>query len=92
MMVTGSPVLAGCLTAALLALPSFAEAQSVVRQPAVALTGVTVVDGTGAAPREGMTILIEEGQIRDVFPTGTGSIPDSMEVRELTGRFVIPGL
>jgi imidazolonepropionase-like amidohydrolase len=58
----------------------------------MALTGVTLIDGTGAAPRPGTTILISGSRISDVFPDGTKPIPENAETRELAGRYVIPGL
>lgn len=58
----------------------------------LAITSVTLIDGTGAAPRPGTTILIAGTRITDVFPDGTKPLPDDIEVRNLPGRFVIPGL
>jgi imidazolonepropionase-like amidohydrolase len=63
-----------------------------VHAPVIALTGVRVVDGTGAAPRDGQTILIRDGRIAEVGPTGSVTIPAGAEVMELTGHTVIPGL
>ena len=63
-----------------------------LQAPAVtALTHATVLDGTGTAPRTDMTILIENGRIRDVRPSALG-VPPGAAVTDLTGRFVIPGL
>ncbi len=64
------------------------------REPArtVALTHVTVIDGTGAAALPDRTILIRGDRIEAVFPSGTRSLPDSAEVEDLSGRWVIPGL
>jgi len=78
--------------AALLALgPAATSAQpSAARR--IALTDVTVIDGTGAAPRRGMTILVEDGRIAAVFPNGGRTIPADAERPEVAGSFVIPGL
>lgn len=58
----------------------------------VALTNVTVIDGTGSAPAPGMTILIDGGRIADVFRTGAKPLPSGAEARDLRGHTVIPGL
>jgi imidazolonepropionase-like amidohydrolase len=58
----------------------------------LALTGVTLIDGTATPPRPGMTILIASARITDVFPDGSKPIPAEIEIRNLPGRFVIPGL
>ena len=58
----------------------------------VALQDVTVIDGTGEAPRPGMTILIRDGRIVDLFPAGSRPLPPGTEVVALDGHYVIPGL
>lgn len=58
----------------------------------MALTGVTLIDGTGGPPRPGMTIVITGTRIAAVFPDGTRPLPVIAEVRNLAGRYVIPGL
>lgn len=58
----------------------------------LALTGATVIDGTGGGARPGMTILIADSSIADVFPDGTKPIPAGAQRRNLSGRYVIPGL
>ena len=58
----------------------------------LALTGVTLIDGTDGPARAGMTIVIGEGRIADLFPDGAQTIPAGVTVRNLRGRFVIPGL
>lgn len=60
--------------------------------PVVALTHVTVLDGTGEAPRPDMTVLIRGGRIEALFPSGMRPMPSDAEVLDLSGRFVIPGL
>jgi hypothetical protein len=59
---------------------------------AIALTGVTVIDGTGAPPAPGMTILIRGDRIEAVFADGAQPLPAGADVRDLGGRFLIPGL
>lgn len=58
----------------------------------VALKHVKVIDGTGAAPADDQTVLIENGVIREIGPASTVSVPSSAQVLDLTGRSVIPGL
>jgi imidazolonepropionase-like amidohydrolase len=58
----------------------------------VALTGVTVIDGTGAAPRTGQTIVIRDGRIASVGPDAGASIPAGARTIALPGHTVIPGI
>lgn len=62
------------------------------RASAQALFGATVIDGTGAPARGSMTLLIENGRVRDVFPDGSKPIPDGVSRIDLSGKWVIPGL
>jgi imidazolonepropionase-like amidohydrolase len=63
-----------------------------VNAPAVALTNVRVVDGTGAPAREGQVILIEGDRIAAVGPAASVRIPVRAQVLDLAGHTVIPGL
>ncbi|MGI9182078.1 MAG: amidohydrolase family protein [Longimicrobiaceae bacterium] len=63
-----------------------------VDAPAVALTHVRVVDGTGAPPADGQTVLIENGRIAAVGATGRVRVPRGARVIELRGHTVIPGI
>ncbi len=63
-----------------------------VDSPVVALTHVTVIDGTGAAPSSDQTIIIENGVIREIGPAASVNVPSGARVLDLTGRSVIPGL
>jgi imidazolonepropionase-like amidohydrolase len=58
----------------------------------VALTHVTVIDGTGAAPRPDQTVILDGARIADLFPTGGRPLPSDAETLDLRGRYVIPGL
>lgn len=58
----------------------------------VALTGVTLWDGTGAPARAGTTILLHGERIAGVFADGAQPLPAGSTVRALAGKFVIPGL
>ncbi len=63
-----------------------------VPEALVALTNVTVVDGTGADPVPGQTVLIREGRIERVGPAGEVSPPRGARVLDLEGHTVIPGM
>lgn len=66
------------------------RAQDEVRP--LALVNVTLIDGAGAAARPGITVLVEGETITAVFATGDRALPPAAEVRDLNGRYVIPGL
>jgi imidazolonepropionase-like amidohydrolase len=61
-----------------------------VSAPAVLLTHVRVIDGTGAAPLEDQSILIENGKIASISKETTA--PANVAVVDLHGHTVIPGL
>jgi imidazolonepropionase-like amidohydrolase len=61
-----------------------------VNAPVVALTGVQVVDGTGAAPIANATIVIRDGVIEAVG--ADLEVPAGAEVLDLAGHTVIPGI
>lgn len=56
----------------------------------LAFVNAVVIDGTGAAPRKGMKVLIEDKKIvsigRDVI------IPEDAEIIDIKGRILMPGL
>ena len=54
------------------------------------LTHAVIIDGTGAAPKSGQTIVVIRGRIADVFPDGTKRLPPA-RILDLTGQFVVPG-
>jgi len=56
----------------------------------IAITHITLIDGTGAAPRSDMTIVIRGGRF-DVVRPGAPA-PAGADVVDGTGRFAIPGL
>jgi imidazolonepropionase-like amidohydrolase len=56
----------------------------------VSFTNATVIDGTGAAPQTGVTIVVQEGRISEM---GRGVTPPwGASVVDLTGRYVTPGI
>jgi imidazolonepropionase-like amidohydrolase len=60
--------------------------------PTIALTGARVFDGTGAAPADGMTILMVKGRIQAVGPDGTVRLPADATRVDMSGKTVMPGL
>ena len=56
------------------------------------LHNATLIDGTGADPRSGISVLVEDGRIARVGPAGALSKPADAAVIECFGRFVLPGL
>ena len=63
-----------------------------VPETSVALVNVRVVDGTGAAPREGQTIVIQNGKIASVGAAAEAKVPAGARTIDLAGHTVIPGL
>jgi len=61
-----------------------------VSAPRVALTHVRVIDGTGAAAKEDQTIILVDGKIESIGPSGAAT--ENAQVLDLAGRTVIPGL
>jgi imidazolonepropionase-like amidohydrolase len=61
----------------------------------LALTNANLIDGVANEPQRGVTILISDGRIESIIsapPTGTSAPPTGVEVIDLAGRWVIPGL
>jgi imidazolonepropionase-like amidohydrolase len=70
-----------------------ASAQQQTRPPAVlALTGGTIIDGSGAPAQTNMTLVIENGRITQLFRSGERPLPSNASVHDLSGHYVIPGL
>jgi len=88
----------GLLFAAPLSAQSFEQLKAgprtmvSVSEPVVALTNVRVIDGTGAAPRENQTIVIQNGRIASVGPAASARVPAGARTLDLTGHTVIPGI
>jgi imidazolonepropionase-like amidohydrolase len=56
------------------------------------LKDFTLIDGTGAAPVPGSSMIIEDGKISWVGPTAELKAPAGAPTQDLTGQFVTPGL
>ena len=75
----------GILVAALFCTASI-DAQVTV------LTHATVIDGTGAEPQKDVTIVMENGRIRDMGPSSKVPVPAGATVVDLKGKFIAPGI
>jgi imidazolonepropionase-like amidohydrolase len=60
--------------------------------PAVAITHVTVIDGTDPAPRPDQTVVVRGRHIVAVGPAPATAVPPGSRVLNGRGRFLIPGL
>ena len=56
------------------------------------LLGATLIDGTGAAPVPDAAVLINDGRISAVGPRQTVSRPAHVDVIDLSGLTLLPGL
>lgn len=70
--------------AGLLALPAAGQT--------LAVTGGTVIDGTGAAAVADATVLVRDGRIVAVGAMADMPVPAGTEVLDARGKYVIPGL
>ena len=68
-----------------------ARAQQPLTTQAVLLRDVQLIDGTGAAPREHVSLLLRNGRIEKIGGPELGA-PKGVLVRELSGETVMPGL
>jgi imidazolonepropionase-like amidohydrolase len=61
----------------------------------VAFRGATLVDGTGTVPRENALLVVADGRILSVGPSGSAALaalPPDAEVRDVSGKWIVPGL
>src|SRR3954468_1329350 len=63
-----------------------------VGEPVVALTNVTVIDGTGSAPKPNQTVVIQNGKIAEVGAASSVKVPAGARTMNLAGSTVIPGI
>lgn len=76
-------MLAGCLLGVV---------QSGAAQAPVAITSVTVIDGTNRKPQTGTTVVVVDGRIAAVGPDGSMPIPAGAERIAGRGKYLIAGL
>lgn len=58
----------------------------------LAITGATLIDGSGVAPLTNATVVVEDGRVSRVGPAAATPLPDGAAVIDGRGRFVVPGL
>jgi imidazolonepropionase-like amidohydrolase len=76
------------LLAALIVAPRFAAAELPSQ---LAITHVSLIDGTGRPLQPDQTVLIEGGRITAIGATSRIQIPKSARTVDATGRFLLPG-
>src|SRR5262249_23509352 len=52
--------------------------------PVIALQHVRVIDGTGAAPSDDQTLMVENGNIREIGPSASMKIPEAARALDLS--------
>lgn len=60
--------------------------------PDLAITGATLIDGTGAPPRPETTILVRGGRVSEVVSDSDADVSGAATVIDAAGKYVIPGL
>lgn len=65
---------------------------SAVPEADLVITGATLIDGSGAEPREGTTIVVRDGRVTMVVPDGSITPSANATVIDASGQHVIPGL
>ncbi|WP_435803781.1 amidohydrolase family protein [Sphingomonas echinoides] len=56
------------------------------------LIHIRVIDGTGAAPLEDRTVIIRNGRIAAIAPSGASEQADGKQALDMAGRTLLPGL
>jgi imidazolonepropionase-like amidohydrolase len=81
------------IVALILSIITTANAPSMA-QPGdiLALTDVTVIDGSGKRPQPHRTIIIANGRILEIYQAGGRRAPAGATVMRLSDKYVIPGL
>lgn len=61
------------------------------KQPVIAFTHATVIDGTGAAPKQEQTLVIDKGRIAALGPAASTKVPAGATVIDARGKTLLPG-
>src|SRR5262249_21823094 len=83
--------LSSCLTVVALA-GTFAARAEDAPPGALAITGVTVIDATGAPARPDMTVVVTGERITAVGKAGAVGVPEGAWVVDGKGKYLLPGL
>jgi imidazolonepropionase-like amidohydrolase len=70
---------------------SNAAGQAQTRPCAIAIVGVTVIDGNGGAPLSDATVLVRNGKFEQVGKRADVKVPDCAQRVDGTGKFATPG-
>jgi imidazolonepropionase-like amidohydrolase len=62
------------------------------RADTIAVTGGTLIDGTGAAPIADAVVVIHNGRIVAAGPSAKVKIPQQANIVDAKGKFILPGL
>src|ERR1700758_1272699 len=94
---TRSTLLMYCIAAGAATLSHAQPARDVapfisVNAPVVILNHVTVIDGTGAEPKEDQAVVIADGKIQSIGPAASAQTPPGAQVLDRSGYSAIPGL
>ena len=73
-------------------LSAFAGAAAAAQHAPLAITDVTVIDGTGGAGRQHMTVVISGGKIIALDSISRAIVPGQATIIDGRGKFLIPGL
>ena len=57
-----------------------------------AITGATMIDGTGGVPVQNATVVIDGDRITAAGPSGDVEIPSGTEIVDASGMHLLPGL
>ena len=76
-----------CLALSVTVLPTRPLAQPSL----TAITGATLIDGTGAPPVADAVVVVEGDRIRAAGPKAAVAVPPGATVIDAAGRFVVPG-
>jgi len=61
------------------------------KQPVIAFTHATIVDGTGAVPKHDQTLVIDKGRVAELGPAGSTRVPAGATVIDARGKTLLPG-
>ena len=75
-----------------IAMTSAFDAPPGTPPPPVALVGGTLIDGTGSVPVTDAAVVIRGGRIDCAGNRDTCPVPDAVEVIDITGRWITPGI
>jgi imidazolonepropionase-like amidohydrolase len=77
---------------ALAAMTAAVLSSGSVSAQVIALSHATLIDGSGSPPQRDVTIVLDNGRIRDIGASSAVAVPADARVVDLTGKFVVPGI